>query len=286
MKQPELTQEYLFSYDTNRFNFAELIYDILLDDCDNSAMRLDQVHTLDRAQSSHVLTFASDQNLYFHRKYYNSPKLPKLLTVYRDFIKAVIAPQFEDDRLVVQAKPTFRIHLPNNTAIPSDTGGDPLRPGLHCDADYNHPEVEINFWMPFTQCFSGNTMHLESAPGKGDFRPMLLENGQILRFWGARCFHFNRMNEQGPTRISFDFRAMNKSDWDAIATTRSKPATTVQHKVDLTIGSYYMLYDKNTRRFSQHETVDSKELVSNEPALYYCDPQHNPRKLDGFVSRL
>ena len=259
MKQPELTKEHLFTYDTSRFNFAELIHDILLGDLDDPAITLDQVHTLDQAKSSHVLTFASDQNLYFHHKYYNSPQLPTLLAVYRDFIKTVIAPQFADAQLVVQAKPTFRVHLPNNTAIPSDTG-DPMRPGLHCDADYNHPDVEINFWVPFTQCFPGNTLHLESVPGKGDFRPMLLRNGQILRFWGARCFHYNKMNEQGPTRVSFDFRVMNKSDWDAIEPVWVTQVATVQSKMDLTIGSYYMLYDKDTQQFfntklSRHPTT-------------------------------
>ncbi|MEM9808272.1 MAG: hypothetical protein AAF959_23655 [Cyanobacteria bacterium P01_D01_bin.56] len=262
MKQSALTQEHRFSYDTNRFNFAELIHDILLGNLAAPDVTLDQIHTLEKAKSSHLLTFANDQNLYFHNKYYYSPKLPKLLAVYRDFIKAIIAPQFVDNQLVVQAKPTFRIHLPNNTAIPSDTGGDPLRPGLHCDADYNHPDVELNFWVPFTQCIPSNTLHLESAPGKRDFRPMLLNNGQVLRFWGARCFHHNKMNEQGPTRVSFDFRVMNKSDWDAMdpAWTAHNSAT-VQRNIGLAIGSYYMLYNKNTQQFSHHETVDNNKTT-------------------------
>lgn len=259
MKQLTLTQEHRFSYDTNRFNFAELIHDILLGDFTTPNITLDQIHTLEKAKSSHLLTFANDQNLYFHNKYYYSPKLPQLLTVYRDFIKAVIAPQFVDTQLVVQAKPTFRIHLPNNTAIPSDTGGDPLRPGLHCDADYNHPDVELNFWVPFTQCIPSNTLHLESAPGKRDFRPMLLNNGQVLRFWGARCFHHNTMNEQGPTRVSFDFRVMNKSDWDAMGPAWIAHSATVQRNIELAIGSYYMLYNKTIQQFSHHETVDNNK---------------------------
>ena len=253
MKQPELTKEHIFSYDTSKFNFAALVRDILLGDFADPNLTLELLHTTNKP--SHLLTFASDQNLYFHHKYYNSPQLPKLLAVYRDFVKTVIAPQFVDDQLVVQAKPTFRIHLPNNTAIPSDTGGDPLRPGLHCDADYNHPDVELNFWVPFTQCFPGNTLHLESAPGKKDFRPMLLNHGQVLRFWGARCLHHNTMNEQGPTRVSFDFRVMNKSDWDAIDPAWIKQSATVQRNIELTLGSYYMLYDKSSQQFSQHETV-------------------------------
>ncbi|MBT9310890.1 hypothetical protein [Leptothoe kymatousa] len=256
MKQTALTKERVFSYDTRRFNFAELIQDILLADMADPALSLEHIHRLDKAKSSHLLTFASDQNLYFHNKYYDSPKLPKLLAAYRDFVSTVIAPQFADDQLIVQAKPTFRIHLPNNTAIPSDTGGDPSRPGLHCDADYNHPDVEFNFWVPFTQCLPDNTLHLESAPGKGDFRPMLLNNGQVLRFWGARCMHHNKINAQGPTRVSFDFRVMNKSDWDAISPTWRERVATVQRRIKFTLGNYYMLYNKNTQRFSHHETVE------------------------------
>ena len=268
MKQPELTKEYLFSYDMGKFNFAELVYDILLGDCADPLITLDQVHTI--GKSSHVLTFSNDQNLYFHHKYYNSPKLPKLLEVYRDFIKTAIAPQFEDSQLVAQAKPTFRVHLPNNTAIPSDIGGELSRPGLHCDADYNHPDVEVNFWVPFTQCYPSNTLHLESEPGKRDFRPMLLKNGQVLRFWGARCLHHNTMNEQGPTRVSFDFRVMNKSEWDAIDL--AWQATTVQHGMKLALGSYYMLYDKDTQQFSHDDTVDRDNTkVKYFDSQDYCD---------------
>ncbi|MBX2863894.1 MAG: hypothetical protein KTR27_10080 [Leptolyngbyaceae cyanobacterium MAG.088] len=266
MKQFELTKEYLFSYDVNTFNFADLVHEILLDDFEGSRVLLDQVHTLNK--SSHVLTFDSDQNLYFHNKYYNSPKLPRLLNVYREFIKTVIAPQFVDNQLVVQAKPTFRIQLPSNTAIPSDIGGDPMRPGLHCDADYNHPDVEFNFWVPFTQCLPNNTLHLESKPGKRDFRPMVLVNGQVLRFWGARCRHHNKMNEQGPTRISFDFRVMNKSDWDSVSPLWAEQRTTVQRSIKLTLGSYYMLYDKETQQFSQHETVDRVPMVVKESSSF------------------
>ncbi|MDV3351125.1 hypothetical protein QGP82_20640 [Leptothoe sp. LEGE 181152] len=265
MKQPEITKEHLFDYDTNRFHFAQLIYDILLGDYEGPALPLEQLHTM--GKPSHVLTFSNDQNLYFHHKYYNSPKLPRVLKVYRDFIKTVIAPQFVDSHLVVQAKPTFRIHLPNNTAIPADIGGDSTRPGLHCDADYNHPDVEINFWVPFTQCYPSNTLYLESQPGKKDFRPMVLSNGQVLRFWGARCLHHNQMNEQGPTRVSFDFRVMNKSDWDTLDPTWLKQMATVQHKLKLTLGDYYMLYNKSTQQFSHCETVDEHNTMAAHPTL-------------------
>lgn len=62
-------------------------------------------------------------------------------------VKHVIAPMFADDVVVYQKRPTFRVHLPNNTAVPSDVGGSPDKPGLHYDAQFNHPTGEINFWV-------------------------------------------------------------------------------------------------------------------------------------------
>lgn len=284
MNREELRKERLFEYDTSKYNFKEGIEDILLgSDYDHDDVSLGRLHTLTDGSGTHVLTFAADQNLPWHRKYYDSDKLPALLELYRDFVKNVVAPVFTDeDEVVVQCKPTFRVHLPNNTAVPSDVGGDPERPGLHCDADYNHPTNEINFWLPVTDTNPKNTMWLETAPHKGDFRPAIVKHGQVLQFWGAQCRHyntFNRIDDDEPeqqqqddekkdestntttppppppsTRVSFDFRVMNKSDWDAMPTEWfTEHAATVQAKMKLRIGSYYMVLNKRTGEFRMKE---------------------------------
>ena len=58
-----------------------------------------------------------------------------------------------------------------------------------------------------------NTVHAESAPGKGDFRAMELRAGEGLRFNGIACHHYTRANDTGQTRVSFGFRVIPRSLW-------------------------------------------------------------------------
>lgn len=83
----------------------------------------------------------------------------------------------------------MRIHPPNNVAVGQ----------MHCDADYNHPEGEINFWVPLTQSHDSSGFYVESEPQKGDFHPFsrTLVPGDILRFWGNKCRHYNEINVTG-----------------------------------------------------------------------------------------
>jgi hypothetical protein len=131
----------------------------------------------------------------------------------------------------------FRVHLPNNVAVGSK----------HCDADYNHPPGEINFWVPLTKgttntkkpinynciyrfisghcesvekkrwfvsfrnetndliwfdvVWGNNGFWVESAPNKGDFHPIgNLNYGDIFRFYGNKCQHYNNVNDTGLDR--------------------------------------------------------------------------------------
>ena len=241
-----LQQEAIYPYDTSKYDFQSLIAKIL--SCEDRDMRL--LHTtVEGADHAAVLTLAHDQCLVFHRMYYDSPLTAKVLELYDDFVKNVIAPTFKDDVVVYQKRPTFRVHLPNNTAVPSDVGGDVSRPGLHYDAQFNHPEGEINFWVPFTTTTAGNTVWTESVRDKGDFRPMLLGNGEVLRFYGNQVWHYNTLNDgaDAVTRVSFDFRVIPLSEYrvDAAAVKES-----VQSHRKFTVGDgvmdYYTTYDKRT----------------------------------------
>jgi hypothetical protein len=177
--------EALVPYDAEEFNFRDLVAKIL--NCEDRDMSL--LHTtVEDGDHTQMLTMKHDQCLVFHKMYYQSPLTAKVLELYEQLMREVIAPMFKDDVVVYQKRPTFRVHLPNNVAVPSDVGGDPERPGLHCDAQFNHPPGEVNFWVPFTETDDYNTMWTESAPGKGDFHPAILGNGTMLR---VRAFAFS-----------------------------------------------------------------------------------------------
>ena len=38
-----------------------------------------------------------------------------------------------------------------------------------------YQNAEINYWIPLTNVYGGNTLWLESRPGKGDFAPVILQ---------------------------------------------------------------------------------------------------------------
>eukprot|EP01100_Stratorugosa_tubuloviscum_P014694 TRINITY_DN7_c0_g1_i1.p1 TRINITY_DN7_c0_g1~~TRINITY_DN7_c0_g1_i1.p1 ORF type:complete len:240 (+),score=86.02 TRINITY_DN7_c0_g1_i1:83-802(+) len=212
--------EYYFNYDTTRFNFQNIIEKML----ENN--QLSKIHEIVPESSlPGYVTFASDQATFFHRKFYASPHFNEFIQLYQQFIKEVIAPQFVgEDEIIYQTRPTFRVHLPNNVAVGSK----------HKDSDYDHPLYEVNFWLPVTNVCANNGFYVESEPNKGDFRPINdMQPGQILRFWGNQCLHYNNLNDTQNTRVSFDFRVIPKSLF------RPKERIAVKSGLKFDIGGYY-----------------------------------------------
>ena len=131
----------------------------------------------------------------------------RFLKAFDAFVAAVIAPLCGDaSGIRYQRPPTLRIQLPSRGARVGKGKG---TIALHCDEDYaRHEASEINFWLPFTNVFGTNTLHLESSPGRGDFQPLELSAGDGLRFNGNRCRHFTKPNASEVTRVSIDFRVI------------------------------------------------------------------------------
>ncbi|KAL6062828.1 Fe2OG dioxygenase domain-containing protein [Balamuthia mandrillaris] len=222
-----LRTETVCEYSTKEYDFESILRKIF----DWQEKDLNLLHEK-VAGSSELppLTFEWDQKTVYHQTYYNSPLLPEMLSLYERFVKEVVAPQFEGEvAIVYQRKPTFRVHLPNNFAVPHNRGPEE-RPGLHCDSEYNHPPGEINFWH--------NTMWTESEPFKEDWHPALLSYGQFLRFNGNLCRHYGNKNASGLTRVSVDFRVVPMSQWDETAVVKAS----VQSFRKFIIGDYFEEY--------------------------------------------
>jgi len=133
--------------------------------------------------------------------------------------------------LFFKKKPTFRIHLPNNICVGQK----------HRDFDYKHPEGEINFWLPFTKVFGNNGLYVETEPEKADFHNLNMEYGEIFRFYGNKCWHYNNLNDTGFSRLSIDFRVIpgSKWDWDG----KQEKGNAIKSGLKFDIGSYYSTYD-------------------------------------------
>ena len=127
--------------------------------------------------------------------------------------------------------------------------------GVTLETLHKSVHVENNTHVLTFAQTAGNSMHLESEPQKADYRPVLVNYGQVLQFWGSKCRHYNQMNtdDEARTRVSFDFRVMTQMDWNAIPQSFfDKQTTTVQAKLSLTVGSYYMRYSTKTQEFSDY----------------------------------
>ena len=117
--------------------------------------------------------------------------------IYRELVKDVVVP-LVGEPIVYQAVPTWRVQVPSGFAVNR----------YHRDVDYGHAPEEINFWVPLTPITAETAVWAESAMGMDDYRPLLVQPGQMLVFDGALLRHGNRMNTTERTRVSFDFRVI------------------------------------------------------------------------------
>ncbi len=78
----------------------------------------------------------------------------QVLEMYEEMIRNYIAPMFKDDVVVFQKRPTFRVHLPNNVAVPSDIGGDASKPGVYqtCTHNNKNPAHATTPKRPIIRC--------------------------------------------------------------------------------------------------------------------------------------
>lgn len=206
----------VFRYDTKRYPFRELIAKWLK--IPSSA--LESIHKLPLPQSTtpvhpricqawkaaampRLSTEARRSDAATQQALFTNPEYANLMEVYRQFMQEVIGPlctrKAISPNVVYQSPPTTRVVLP---------GGRPTI-SMHSDSDYvGHQSGEINFWLPLTNVWGSNSLWLESKPNLGDFEPIQLEYGEVLRFDGYECRHYTVPNETDVCRVSFDFRAI------------------------------------------------------------------------------
>jgi hypothetical protein len=232
-------QHHKFKYDTREYDFQGVLCKIF----DDWSQPIETLHNyFNNSESLKQITIDEDTKTIFHKKYYNSPHYEELLNLYYTFVREVVLPLFKDDEeFVVQKDPAFRINLPNNTALGFRPNmGDPEdKIGIHCDADYAHPEGEINFMLTFGKQYGNNSCFVETAPGSEDYYPIEMEFGEFVSFYGNKCRHFNRVNNTGVSRISIDFRVMPISKYDPVNTSQS-----LHGKRKFLIGDYYIAMKK------------------------------------------
>ena len=87
--------------------------------------------------------------------------------------------------------------------------------------------------MPFVNTNPFNSIWTESSEDKGDYKPYLVNYGEILVFSGANLYHGNKNNESNDTRVSVDFRLVDPNKF----TPNSKGSINMNTAFD--IGGYF-----------------------------------------------
>jgi hypothetical protein len=217
-----------YTYDKTVYPFYQKVSQIF-----NTTTPLELFHT--KADSIEQVTFDNDTSTDYHKMYYKSPLYKEMIDIYDNFIVNNILPIFKED-IVVQKEPSFRICLPDNTALGKcTTDTDKNIIGLHCDGDYNHPPEEINFMLSITGQEGTNSCYIESQPNKGDFFPVKMNQGEYVSFYGNKCRHYNMLNDTGKTRISIDFRVIPLSKY------KETDSVAVHSNRKFAIGDYYRI---------------------------------------------
>ena len=225
-------QKILFDFDKDKFNFPDFFLSHL---SRHGVTDLQKLHSQlpNKLLANTVVTVANDQAvpvyevLYniFEPEYCNVEPSKNIWNVYKDFIYYLSNDIF-NEKLVYQRKPTLRVQFPGNKAVG----------GFHRDRDYNHPPEEKNIWIPLTPSFETNTIWMESAFDKEDYKPVNLNYGQGLIF-DSGLKHGNKINDEGLTRLSFDFRVIPKSIWTEERNHNVK--SSLKRKLQFKINGYY-----------------------------------------------
>lgn len=189
-----LNTPYKIDYDTKKYPFREIVSQ-MLEVWEGNTVPLEELHTIEHYD---VLVREKDQSTIWHKKYYEKFK-EHFLPTYLELIKE-LKERFGYDEIVYQVIPTFRVQLANGNLAVGE---------WHKDKTYNHGTTEVNFWMPFVDTNENNTIWMESRENKGDYRPYIVNYGEILVFDGANLTHGNKHNESQQTRVSVDFRLID-----------------------------------------------------------------------------
>jgi ectoine hydroxylase-related dioxygenase (phytanoyl-CoA dioxygenase family) len=206
---------YKIDYDTKKFPFKKIISNIL----EIKELDLENLHLL---EDYGLLSREQDQKTKWHKKYYDKFKTEFCFT-YLKLIKE-LKERFEYKEIIYQQIPTFRVQLGNGNVAVGE---------WHKDKTYEHGTTEVNFWMPFTNTNSFNSVWIESSEDKGDYKPHLVNYGEILVFNGANLTHGNKKNESNETRVSIDFRLVDCNKF----TPNSKGSINMNAAFD--IGGYF-----------------------------------------------
>ena len=197
-------------YNIDDFPFKEIVGDWFKVD-------LDRLH---EEKNYKHFTRKTDQQTHWHELYYKKVRESKEWEwTYKWFVKEIKKLRWNNEPIVYQTIPTFRIQFPNNIGVGE----------WHRDIDYREegwPE-ELNYYLPVTEPKGSSTIQLEGN------RSLDTEYGEYWEWDGLNIKHGNVENTTGKTRVSFDFRI------HSLEKHQDMDVKSINMKVPFAIGGYY-----------------------------------------------
>lgn len=184
-------------FDKEKYNLASIVSNLF-------GYQLEDAHDQETEKYPLFTQLGKDSHTVYHKKFYNAIDgengWEEFTKTYHSLLAEVVLPYLGLQEALVQKYPSFRVHLPDNVAIVVN----------HFDADENHghPVGEINFIYALTDMFGTNTVKVEKMPRLGEYQSLDLTQGELISFNGNLCSHYNMVNKEGKTRMSFDFRVL------------------------------------------------------------------------------
>jgi len=255
----------VFGFDCNRHKFLEYFEELYGVDINNIASVAKDFHLYREGCLSDLTDVETD----LHKKFYTAIKSSeKFKSMYCMFINDIYKNMYPNvPYLVYQSFPSVRFQFIDHVTVPP-----------HCDSDDigRHPLGEINFLVPLTSMRRSNRLFIESTPQKGDFQGIDLDYGDLLKFNGNKCIHYNEKNNETWVRISLDFRVLLPDDYaryisqKEITITNPRDPEKTRAPLKMIIGGYYqcMFNTWPLDRTMQWHHVKG-EIVQSRPVFGY-----------------
>ena len=146
---------------------------------------------------------------------------------YMSFLSQYIKPRF-NEKIVYQKIPTLRVHLPGNISV-----GEFHKDKHYRDEKWANQVRELNYFLPLTKAYGTNTIWAETEEDLGDYREIRADYGECVEWCATKLTHGNKQNITRNTRVSFDFRVIQKSRYV------ESEHLTINTKIPFGIGGYY-----------------------------------------------
>lgn len=214
----------LMPFNTKQFDFVSIIENLF------NTKNLSTIHFSSFERYTDLFEIGKDSSTIFHQTFYDKYRAGwnELENLYLEFI-TYLQPILFNEEILYQKFPTFRVHLPGNVAVGA----------FHNDAEFHHPEGEINFIIPLTNSFENASVWVESEPNKKDFESIQMKLGHLIIFNGNKLTHGNKVNDTLGTRVSMDFRILPISKYK-----ESDALESMTKKTKFVEGEYYKRLNK------------------------------------------